>query len=300
MSEFENSGDQSADSGESEGLFKELIYLVVWVAAAVIILRSFVFEPYQIPSQSMVPTLEEGDYIFVTKYSYGYGPKSFMFDLPLVPSGRFLGKMPERGDIVVFRTTDTRDPSRVVIKRVVGLPGDRVETIEGVLYVNGLPSVQDESTREVAVSNSEERLRMPGACPPAQNRDFSITTACTFVQETLPSIDGSEPVTFSTTNLGNRTTDNFPAMDTDGNTFTANQPSIVQPDHLFLMGDNRDNSGDSRTSQLGQVPMENVIGQANFTLISLNLPLWRGEPGEGSMLQLWKLFRWDRFFRPLI
>ena len=321
---------QSNDRQEkSESVFGELFGLIIWVVVAVMILRSFVFQPFRIPSESMVPTLENGDFIYVSMYSYGYGPKSFFRDVPVTqiinrivgrdPQSRIFEKMPERGDIVVFRTTDSRMPQRVVIKRVVGLPGDTVETRDGVLYINGQAASYD-SCRS-AYSNSNEVLeltegeayrdvygrgfvRVPLDAQRCVDPSYSASlgfasgglqqVANVFMDETMPSFDGEPGHTYTITEIVNGSFDNFAG--------TTNRPSLVREGHLFMMGDNRDQSGDSRTSSLDQVPMANVIGQAHFTIFSLNMPVFdKMRSGEWwRLLTVWDWLRWDRFARPLI
>ena len=108
---------------------------LLWAVLLALVIRSVGFEPYNIPSSSMVPTLLVGDYLFITKYDYGYSRHSFPFSLPIIPSGRIFEKAPERGDIVVFKVpTDNRTD---YIKRVIGLPGDKVQVSNGRLFING-------------------------------------------------------------------------------------------------------------------------------------------------------------------
>ena len=107
---------------------------ILWAVLAALILRSLWFEPYNIPSSSMVPTLLVGDYLVISKYTYGYSKHSFPFSLPIIPSGRLFGRGPDRGDIVVFKVPS--DNRTDYIKRVIGLPGDRIQLAGGRLYIN--------------------------------------------------------------------------------------------------------------------------------------------------------------------
>src|ERR1700729_2467179 len=124
------------ESKRNEGGFAETIRVVVQALIIALVIRTFLFQPFNIPSGSMIPTLLVGDYLFVSKYSYGYTHYSFPFSPPFF-SGRFMGGTPKRGDVVVFRLP--RDDSIDYIKRVIGLPGDKIQMIDGVLNINGEP-----------------------------------------------------------------------------------------------------------------------------------------------------------------
>src|SRR5512140_2538957 len=127
----------SVTSGtKTESGVGETVRVVVHALLIALVIRTFLFQPFNIPSGSMIPTLLVGDYLFVSKYSYGYSHFSFPFSPPLF-SGRILGRDPQRGDVVVFRLP--RDDSTDYIKRVIGLPGDKIQVREGLLYINGEP-----------------------------------------------------------------------------------------------------------------------------------------------------------------
>src|SRR6201997_4308349 len=133
-----------------EGGFAETVRVVFHALIIALVIRTFLFQPFNIPSGSMIPTLLVGDYLFVSKYSYGYSHYSFPFSPPLF-SGRIFGHAPQRGDVVVFRLP--RDDSTDYIKRVIGLPGDKIQVREGLLYINGepvkrerLPDFRDDET----------------------------------------------------------------------------------------------------------------------------------------------------------
>lgn len=218
-----------------------------------LLIRSFLFEPFNIPSTSMVPGLLVGDYLFVSKYTYGYSSRSSLFGLvPL--SGRLFGSEPQRGDVVVFKLP--RDNSTDYIKRLIGLPGDNVQVKNGLLYING-----------VAV----------------QRRKLADYVARDYVHPRAESVDYLETFPDGNAHVIREDDDNFNLDDTD--VFT------VPPGHYFFMGDNRDNSLDSRTPNVGFVPADNLVGRAEVLFFSLgeNAKFW----------QIWKWptsVRWDRLF----
>ncbi len=227
-----------------EGGVAETIRVIFHALVIALVIRTFLFQPFNIPSGSMKATLLVGDYLFVSKYSYGYS----QFSLPLSPSlfsGRLPGGFtPERGDVVVFRLP--RDTSTDYIKRVVGLPGDKIQIVDGVLTINGTAVKrerasefieQEEGTREAPVKRWKE---------------------------TLPN-----GVSYYT-------------LDLVENGFADNtQVYTVPADHYFMMGDNRDNSTDSRFSQVGTVPFENIVGKAQIIFFSV----YEGE-------RAWQFWRW--------
>ena len=238
----------------------EIIKTVVFALLIAFVLRVLLFQPFTIPSASMEPNLYQGDYIVVTKWSYGYSKYSsgLPINLPL-GEGRVFGRAPNRGDIVVFKLP--RDNRTDYIKRVVGLPGDTVQMIANKLYINGQP------VKDVVVGAAEV------------NGLWGRQSA-TQVRETFP--NGK---TFMTQDFG-------PGGEVD------DTPVYSVPEgHYFMMGDNRDNSVDSRYSResgVGLVPAENLVGKAQIIMFS-----W--EPGAS----LWNPVSWfsnirlSRFFRVL-
>ncbi len=138
-----------------EGGIGETVRVIIHALIIALLIRTFLFQPFNIPSGSMIPTLLVGDYLFVSKYSYGYTGFSFPFSPPLkLFSGRVFGSQPKRGDVVVFRLP--KDDSIHYIKRVVGLPGDRIQMIDGVLNINGVPVKRERVEKDCV---SEERFR---------------------------------------------------------------------------------------------------------------------------------------------
>jgi signal peptidase I len=242
---------RSRTSGGVAELVKTLVYAVV----IAVFIRTFFYEPFNIPSASMVPTLLIGDYLFVSKFSYGYSRYSLPFGLPIF-HGRIFFRPPQRGDVVVFKLP--RDPSLDYIKRVIGLPGDRIQMKGGLLYINGT-LVKREPT--------------DGCDVPPEAAGAQVVQR---YWETLPNGVGHCII-----ELGDdRLLDNTPVF-------------LVPPDSYFMMGDNRDNSSDSRdpASGVGYVPAENLVGHAEFIFFSTN--------GYASWWEIWKwpfTIRYDRLF----
>lgn len=221
----------------------ETIKVVVQALLIAFVLRTFLFQPFNIPSGSMKDTLLVGDYVFVSKYAYGFSRYSFPFGFPPF-SGRILGSEPTRGDVIVFKLP--RDNSTDYIKRLVGLPGDRIQVQEGVLYINGtaVPRVKIDDFIDDEDPDNPVRIAR--------------------YRETLP--NGVSYEVLDQTPFG--------ALD---NT----QEYVVPPGHYFFMGDNRDNSLDSRVqSAVGYVPYENLVGRAEVIFFSI-----AGEPA-------WKIWTW--------
>ncbi|MCC5778094.1 signal peptidase I [Nitratireductor sp. B36] len=226
----------------------ETVNVIVQALILALVIRTFLFQPFSIPSGSMRPTLLEGDYLFVTKWAYGYSRHSLPFSPPLF-SGRIWGSEPERGDVVVFKFPP--NPSIDYIKRVVGLPGDKIQMREGVLYIND-KAVEREKIGEI---NDPDITEM--------DRPVDV------YRETLPNGVSYETLDLTANGIGDNT-----------------REFIVPEGHYFMMGDNRDNSADSRFS-VGFVPAENLVGRANIIFFSI--------AGGASPLEIW---RWPAEVRP--
>ncbi|WP_121116818.1 signal peptidase I [Croceibacterium ferulae] len=254
---------------EEDSLIVFLLKLVV----IVLIFRTLIFSSFSIPSESMMPRLLEGDYLFAAKWPYGYSQASMPFDLPLV-SGRVPAGMPDRGDVAVFKHPVDRVD---YIKRVIGLPGDQVQMVNGVLHLNGDP------VRKVPAGALVVSLREGGRCAEPQFEEAAPdgTPTCRYprFRETLPN-----GVSYEVLDFGLRQAD-------------TTQTAIVPEGHLFMMGDNRDNSLDSRFPAIpgqgvGLVPVENVVGRASFVFFSTD--------GSAEWLKPWTWFtaaRWSRIGR---
>lgn len=221
---------------------------------AVLAVHSFVAKPFFIPSGSMLPTLYIGDRLIVSKFPYGYSYLSPSIEVLPEISGRLFGSMPARGDIAIVKAP--RDHVDW-IKRVIGLPGDTVQMRDGVLWLNGSPVARERvADTEIPVSPNSDCLTIIDAQYRTVNEAGVPVCRYPTFRETLP--NGRSYLTFD---LGEMMQDN-----------TA--PAIVPEGHIFLMGDNRDNSQDSRfdvsRDGLGMLPIENLVGRGEFITFSLD------------------------------
>ncbi len=247
---------QSDDNPDQQDGLGETLRTIVMAIVIAMCIRTLAFEPFNIPSSSMVPDLLIGDYLFVSKFSYGYGSKgTFWGVLPF--SGRIFSRDPKRGDVIVFKLP--RDGKTDYIKRLIGLPGDTVQMRQGLLYINGVP-VQ---LQKLATPVSE-----PGEEPSQGVTDY-LERLPNGVTHVIRKMGEDEPL------------DNTEIFE-------------VPPHSYFFMGDNRDNSQDSRTVNVGFVPEENLVGRAEILFFSLdeNAHFW----------EVWKwpwAVRWDRLFKKI-
>ncbi|GBE42260.1 MAG TPA: signal peptidase I [Rhizobiales bacterium] len=246
--------DTKTKKSEGGGL-SETIRVVVHALILAMIVRVFFYQPFNIPSGSMIPTLRVGDYLFVSKFSYGYSKYSFPFS-PNLFNGRFWASEPERGDVAVFKLP--RDNKTDYIKRVIGLPGDEIQMIGGVLQING-KAVPKKRIDDFVMKDSFGNFRRVAR-----------------YEETLP--NGLK----------------YPVLDLVPRGISDNTAVYKVPEgHYFMMGDNRDNSTDSRVlSAVGFVPFENFIGRAEIIFFSAG--------GDARFWEIWRWpgsIRWGRFFQ---
>ena len=225
---------------QSSGTMLENVKTLVYAGLIAIGIRTVAFEPFNIPSGSMIPTLLVGDYLFVSKYSYGYS----RYSMPLAPnlfSGRIFGRLPERGDVAVFKWP--RDNSTDYIKRIIGLPGDHIQMKSGQLYINGALVPRQPEGDFTADDNGQKIVA----------KEFL---------ETLPN---------------GRKHDILKLYEEGG--LNTTQEFVVPEQHVFAMGDNRDMSSDSRDPNggVGYIPVENLVGRAEFIWLSIDArdPWWQ-------------------------
>ncbi|MES2337848.1 MAG: signal peptidase I [Pseudomonadota bacterium] len=253
---------------------RDTLSFLLKLAIVVFIFRSFFLSPFSIPSQSMMPRLLIGDYLFITKWNYGYSRHSFPWSLPLIP-GRIFGSTPERGDVVVFKAPPrSRDD---YIKRVIGVPGDTIQMVNGQLVLNGR-AVPKQRVADFVVPLTPN-YPADKECPAEFQAVDAGVAVCRYQQfrETLP--NGKS---YAVLDRGNQPDADNTAVYT------------VPAGHVFLMGDNRDASADSRFpaqdgGAIGMVPLENVEGKALVGFWSTD--------GNAQWIKPWTWFtaaRWSR------
>ena len=228
------------------------ISMAIFIA---LIIRSFFAEPFNIPSGSMKPNLLVGDFIFVSKLSYGYSRHSLPFSLPLIPN-RVFSSMPKRGDVVVFKTP--QDNRTDYIKRVIGLPGDKIRIINGQIFINDNMILRKKEDDFIDIDRSFNKKRI------RKYREYFYDREV----EVLDITDGG---------------------------IVDNTPLYTVPNgYFFVMGDNRDNSQDSRfLNVVGYIPVDNLVGKARFIFFSLE---------NSRFLELWKwpkAIRYNRVFKSI-
>ena len=230
---------------------------IVYALIIAVLIRSLILQPFYIPSSSMEPNLLVGDRLFVTKYSYGYSKHSFPFS-PNIFVGRILFSKPKMGDVVVFKTP--ADNRTDYIKRLIGLPGDEIQFIDGNLYINNNQVLKTSiKSSEVVFCGSDKII-------------------VNFFDEKLP--NGKIYRTAYRTDYSYKNSDKF----------------LVPKNHYFFLGDNRDCSKDSRfLSEVGYVHQDNLVGKAQFLFFSSN-----SREGSIFQLWKWpNIIRFDRFFKKL-
>jgi len=241
----------SKSKEKNSNSFYELIKTLFYAGTIAVLFRSILFEPFNIPSGSMIPSLLVGDYLFVSKYSYGYSRYSFPFGI-LPIKDRLIYDVPQRGDIIVFRKPG--DEQVDYIKRLIGLPGDTVQLVEGRLYVN-----------DKLVNRQKTNIGQ------ITKNDGSMINLIEYEENIFNS-------------------KSYKIIESSDNDFFDNTIKFSVPkDKFFFMGDNRDNSKDSRASEVGFVPKINLIGKAQIIFFSHN--------GSASFYEFWKWHKLIRFSR---
>jgi len=237
---------------------------VVYAVLIAIVARTFAFEPFSIPSGSMIPTLLVDDYLFVSKYSYGYSKHSF--PLSMAPfSGRIFEQTPQRGDVAVFKWPGNNRTD--YIKRIIGIGGDRVQVKGGMVFINDKPvevrQLRDGEARPTDMPSDGQSYLYVETFPGGTSH---------YIRKRTPIVEGAKPC--------------------DGKEITCNPDNtkeyLVPQGHVFVMGDNRDDSSDSRVpeSKVGFVPVENLVGRAEFIFYS----------HDGSA-EKWEVWRWPGAIR---
>jgi signal peptidase I len=236
-----------------QNAFWENAKVIIQALLLALVIRTVLFQPFTIPSGSMMPTLLVGDYIFVNKFAYGYSRYSLPFS-PDFFKGRIFASEPKRGDVVVFRFPP--NPQIDYVKRLVGLPGDKIQMKDGTLYINDQP------------------------VPRSPDGEFASD-----YKETAGS---NVPMFRETLDTGKT----YDTLDQAPDTLADNTQVFVVPEgHYFMMGDNRDNSADSRFA-VGFVPAENLVGRASMIFFSLG--------NDTPFFEVWKWpfnMRWERLFK---
>ena len=237
-----------------KGLY-EIVVTLFWALLIAMLFRTFLFQPFYIPSASMLPNLWVGDYVFVSKYSYGYSRFSFPLGLDWFDGRHGATDRPRRGDIAVFRLP--RDEQTDYIKRIVGMPGDQIQLLAGQLYVNDVP-VALERIQDFRLEQAFGRMQHIPRYRETLDNGASYETL-----KELPRSRGDVPRVYQ-----------------------------VPEGHYFMMGDNRDNSTDSRYSNIiGYIPAENLIGRAEVVFFSVDQ--------DWSLWRIWELpgaVRWERIW----
>lgn len=266
--------DDAKPHEEQDSFLAFLIKLVVVVA----IVRIFFLSSFNIPSESMQPRLLIGDYLFANRAAYGWSRHSLPFSPPL-PDGRVLGRLPDRGDVVIFRAPPTARQD--YIKRVIGLPGDQIQVIDGIVFINNRAVPRQRlSDLVIPVTPNMQEASYGNPCfrEVFEVHRGGVTTACRYprYRETLP---------------GGRRYDVLDLIVGDADTTGIYE---VPAGHVFLMGDNRDRSYDSRFPAvdgrgIGIVPVDNIVGEAWFTVFATD-----GSARWTNPISWFSAARWDR------
>jgi len=258
-----------ASKSKNDGGIVELIKTIVYALVLAGFIRTLLFQPFWIPSGSMKDTLLVGDFLFVNKFAYGYSKHSCPWSMcPF--SGRIWAGEPERGDVIVFNQGGV-----VFIKRLIGLPGDKVQMKDGILYINDVEAPQTPLEPFIEAKTQQGPM---GRIPNCANAPVPLDGSACLKERALETLPGG--VAHNVLNIGNRDSDTTLVYD-------------VPQGHYFFMGDNRDNSADSRISLraggVSYVPFENLIGRADRIMFS---------SAGSSILAVWS-WRSDRYLKAI-
>jgi signal peptidase I len=244
----------AAKKTSKDGGIGELVKIIFHAFVIAAVVRTLLFQPFNIPSGSLIPTLLVGDYVMVSKFSYGWSRFSVPFSPSFLPSGRLWGTPPKRGDVAVFKLP--KDNSTDFIKRVIGLPGDHIQMKGGRLFINGVMAPRE-----------------PAGTYPIKD-SFGRDIQVPLYMETLP--NGVKHIVME--------------INGDNGYYDNTDEYVVPPDHYFMMGDNRDNSDDSRDlNEVGYVPFDNFVGKGQIIFFSVD--------DDTSPLKFWQwpwTVRFDR------
>ena len=236
----------------------ENIKTILYALIIALIIRSFLFQPFYIPSSSMEPSLQVGDRLFVSKYTYGYSKHSFPFS-PNIFSNRLFGKKPQQGDVIVFKTPS--DNRTDYVKRLIGLPGDTIQFVDGDLYINNSKILRKKIDNTYLINCGNQKLKV------------------NFYKETLP--NGKE----------------YTAVYRVENSMQNTNKYIVPLNHYFFLGDNRDCSKDSRfLSSVGYVNFNNLVGKARIIFFSNDIK----KGSFFKFWNLNESLRFERFFKNIL
>ena len=288
----------------SESKTREWINTFLWAGLIAIIFRSFLLEPFNIPSGSMIPTLQVGDHLFVTKWSYGYSRNSFPFGSWNIWQGRFFASEPARGDVVVFRKPGSNID---YVKRLIGLPGDTVQMVAGRLYINGAVA-QRENPRPFIMANLSRSLRSAGYSRVGDDGRIMVIKGNQIFIDNQPA-DFNYTIEYRPSSVCQRNSYECMVIDateydeilpggvrhsiveiSDTEQFDNTRLFTVPENHYFFMGDNRDMSMDSRAENIGFVPRDNLLGRAQV--------LWYSHNYYAMLPFVWtwgNKMRWERF-----
>lgn len=284
--------------------FTDTVKAIIWAGCFAVIIRTFLIEPFHIPSDSMIPNLFVGDHLFVSKTSYGYSRQSFPFSLPLVKN-RIFESTPKPGDVIVFKKIKGHADN--YIKRLIGLPGDKIQMQKGILHINGEP-VKREFIEKFYIINLPYSLRKSDSLTinTTNNQVLTIIDTKKLYLNGRPLKDSQYTIVYKETpnfqgeaielNKYKQTLPNGKSFDileiSDTEIADNTKEYVVPEDHYFMMGDNRDMSEDSRfLDEVGYIHKRDLIGRAELIFFSHN--------NSVNIFEFWKYLKPIRFNRIL-